>query len=344
MSSCYQEKINQIISEIGVGLRLPDEQAVELVRLYGEAHPYSVVVNELFSSFKGILDQNAEMIENETQYFWQACVDVPADDTYRPRGKYFNPVRGYAVSSIVNCVNDGFPSLVTQVTRALELEGQKVTHSKEEEILVEFLVPRIRDLITTLHLKATAEEKVELSGIVKQYYGGIRQDLLSDFSWVTTLNNQTTLLLSCRDYGLKKIDYLPRFHVKREVFGNLLSSEVCRDILQDPTFTKFVENSKSKIEAEVYSRIDQIFNTAAEERALHCRTIIPWKWERTRATVRIPRQACLTMGWKDVEETVVNELMRSSDLKKLKLSTEELKAEISSRAPRIRAAVEEKHF
>lgn len=344
MSSCYQEKISLIISEIGVSLRLPEDQSMELVRVYGETHPYSVVVSDLFSSFKGILDQNTEMIESETQHFWQMCVDAPADDTYRPRGKYFSPVRGYAISSIVNCINDGFPSLITQITRSLELEGQKVTHSKEEEILIEFLQPRISDLIADLHLKATAEEKVELAGIAKQYYDGIRQDLLGDFSWITTLNNQNTLLMSCRDYGLKKIDYLPRFHVKREVFGNMLSSEVCRDILQDPTFIKFIESSKSRIEAEVYSRIDKIFNTAAEERALHCKTLIPWKWERTRATVRIPRQACLTMGWKDVEETVVNELMRSSDLKKLKLTTEELKAEISSRAPRIRAVVEEKHF
>ena len=344
VSSCYNSKVVQIAGQAALDLKLPELQAQEMAELYLATHPYSAVTQDLYLSYRTILNAHEEMIREESDAVWQMCLNMPHDDNEKHHGNIFTTAKGYLVSSFYNCLNAELPTTLRDLIRNFEFEGQKITHPVEELIVLEFLQPRVVEVLREFHEKAAIVEKQDLIAHFEQEAPGIKDYLLSDFSWVKTLTDKSSLMMSCRNEGLARINYLPLYHLKREAFSELVLNGPCQEVMNDKSYLEFFENSKQQVDREVFAKVEGLLTKKAEERALYCKDIIPWKWERTRATVRIPRKACMSLGWSDVESAVVGELMMDPLSQRFKITRESFVAKISEIRDTIRTQVEEKHF
>lgn len=344
LQSCYDLKVVEISKKAALDLKLPPHQAEEMSLLYLGTHPYSTVAQELYLSYRTILNSHEEMIREETEDLWNRCLNVPHDDDQKHTGQIFTLRKGYLVSSIYNCLNSELPTLIKDLVRSLEFEGEKITHPVEEMIFLEFMEPKVVAFLREAHEVESANELKELPYHFEKDREMIKEFLASDFSWIKSLSDKTSLRMSCRREALTQISYLPLYHVKRDVFTDMILNGPCQEIYSDPRYLKFIESSKSLVENEVFSKVEVLLTKYAEERALYCKQIIPWKWERTRATVRLPRKGCMSLGWDDVERAVVSELLQSPTSQRFKVDQSEIRSQISKFSSKVRNKIEEKHF
>lgn len=344
MSACYNQKVVGIAKLAALDLKLPELQAEEMAQLYLNTHPYESVSEDLYASYRGILNAHESLITEESEAVWDMCLNMNHDDEQRHTGSIFSPRKGYLVSSFFNCLNTQLPTTIKDITRSLEYEGEKITHPVEEMIVLEFLQPRVVGILQTLHESAMEAESQELENHFAQVSGGIREFLLSDFSWVTSLNNSNQIGLSCRAQALTQVNFLPLFHLKREAFNDMIMSGPCNDIMSEPAFKTFFQNAKEELDREVFSKVESLLEKNATKRALSCKSTIPWKWESTRVIVRLPRKACMSLGWSDVENDTIRELVSDPLSKKYKMTNSDFRPKVMEVESRVRTKVEAKHF
>jgi len=344
LKPCYDTKVVEIAKRAALDLKLPDDQATEMSELYLRSHTYTEVTEKLYLSYRTIISAHDELIRVESEDVWQQCLNMPHNDDEKHSGSIYTPRNGYLVSSFFNCLNAQLPMTLQDLVRSLEYEGQRITHPVEELIVLEFLEPRVVEVIREFHKEAAEFEKEQLGSHFEEISGSIKDFLLSDFGWVKSLTDRAAMMMSCRMEALGQIDFLPLYHLKRDAFSELVMQGPCRDIMSDPAFLKFLESSKEKVDREVFSKVEMTLTKKAEERALYCKEIIPWKWERTRVTVRLPRKGCMSLGWEDVERAVIEELLKDPLSQRFKISESDFRSKISEVRDAVREKVEEKHF
>lgn len=344
LKSCYDGKVTRVASAEAINMGLPESHAQELGVLYSNAHAYSRVSSDLYNSYKNLLDANEELITLKSEDTWQMCLNMNHNDDAAPAGTLFTPAKGYLVSSFFNCLNAQMPTAMTEFVRELDFNGQKVVHPIEEQIILEFLKPKMVTLMRGYHETSMAEEAQELPVIFSQDADKIREFLVSDFSWVSSLTDKSSVMSSCRNLALGQVTFLPLYHLKREAFSSLIMSGPCQDALGDEGYKKFVEASQKEVDNQIFSRVEALLEAKADERALHCKSVIPWKWEKTRVTVRLPRKACLSMGWKEVEKKTVEELLNDSVAKRFNMKKSDIEQKVSSYEDVVKERISEKHF
>lgn len=343
LSSCYELKALEKSKSAAIELRFPEEQAQEMANLYLSNHPYSVVAQDLYLSYRNILNAHESFIRTKTDELWQMCLDLPLSDDLKPSGMLFSPRKGYLISSIYNCLNSKLPTVSREVVNEVAYDGQKISHPVEELIMLEFLAPRIIERLHEIHESSMNTESGMLSTYFAENSDEIKNNLLSDFSWVMSLN-EGEIIKSCMKESLVMIKYLPLFQLKSEAFNEIVMSSICREIIKEPLLEKYLNNSKIELETNVFSQVETILEVNAEKRALSCLDSIPWKWERTKATVRIPRKTCLNLGRQQIETNTLTELMNIPLTLKFGINEYELKSKISESYDGVRSKVEEEHF
>lgn len=344
LRSCYEGKVVTVATAEAVRIGLPAAHAAELGELYGKAHDYSRVSADLYATYKSILDSNEELTFQKSDELWQMCLNMNHSDDAAPSGNLFTPAKGYLVSSFFNCLNAGLPTSLKEFIRDLDVDGQKVVHPIEELMIIEFLKPRMISQLREFHETAMSQEAEELPVIFSQDVDRIKEVLIADFSWVQSLTDRSLVMSECRKVALEQISFLPLYHLKREAFSKLILEGPCQEVQNEESYKNFVEASKKEVERSVFSRIETVFMEKAEERALECKEKIPWKWEKTRVTVRLPRKACLSLGWDDVEEKAVDELLKDETAKRFNVKKTEITKEISRLRETVKERTAEKHF
>ena len=344
LSGCYKLKVLEKSNMAAMELHFPEDQALEMANLYLSNHPYSNVIQDLYLSYRTILNAHNSLIEKESEDLWQMCLSVPLSDDLRPSGSLFSPRKGYLISSIFNCLNTQLPSTLNGIMKTVAYDGQKITQPAEEQIILEFLIPRINERLYVSHETAMNEEKKELATHFATLSNEIRSSLLADFSWITSINNNAAINDNCKKYAISQINYLPLYHLRREVFSDMIMSGPCLDITSEPTVIAFLDKSNEEVEINVYSQVAKILETNIEKRALHCKETIPWKWEKTRVTVRIPRKACVNMAREQIELDTIKELKGNTYAERFGVDESELKSKISEIYENIRSKIEGIHF
>lgn len=344
LSKCYEKKAFEIAKTAALELKLPENQAQEMAALYLMTHPYLNVSQDLYLSYRTILSAHDALIVDESEALWQMCLNMNHSDEAKHSGSLFSTRKGYLVSSFYNCLNTLMPTTLKEVVRSLEYDGQKITHPSEELILLEFLTPRFVEELQALHEKSAADEAVELSNHFAQISDDIRAHLLSDFSWVKSLTDDYIILEGCRVQALTQVSFLPLYHLKRDAFNDLITKGPCNGIMNEPALKEFLDKSKKEVENQIFSKVESTLTKHAEKRALYCKEVIPWKWERTKATVRLPRKGCMSLGWDDVERNTINELMGDPLANRFKMKDSDFRSEVSELKDSVRLKVEEEHF
>ncbi len=344
LSACYDAKVIEVSKEAALDLRFPDQQAQEMATLYLGSYPYASVIQDLYLSYRTILNNHESFILEESQSLWQMCLNTPPSDELKPSGSHFSPRKGYLISSIFNCLNTQIPTSLDIIIKTVSVDGEKITHPVEEKIIREFLAPMFNERLYTIHETSMKEESMELKPKFEEFSSGIRSQLISDFNWVKTLGDQDAIMESCKNQSLAQINYLPLFHLKRDAFSTMITDGPCQDIMLDPTFKTFFEKSREEVDTNVFNQIEKILEKNIESRALKCKQTIPWKWEKTKATVRIPRKTCLSLGKRQIEIDTILELQDKPTATRFGITELELRSKISDIYESVKMSVENKYF
>ena len=344
LSECYKAKVSEKAKIAALELHFPEDHAIEMGDLYLSNHPYSRVIQDLYLAYRTILNGHNTIIEKESEDLWQSCLNRPHNDDLKPSGAMFSPRKGYLISSVYNCLNEQLPITLKEILKVIVFDNQNITHPAEEQIILEFLSPKINERLYVIHEASMTEESKELEAHFVTLADGIRSSLLADFSWITNINNNLMIDESCKKYALSQINYLPLYHLKRDAFSEMIMTGPCLDITSEVTVKTFLDKSRQEVDTNVYSKVEQILENNIEKRALSCRESIPWRWERTRATVRIPRKACLNKGREQIELDTIQELKNNSSAEKFGITDDELRSKILEYYDSLRSKIEIKHF
>ncbi len=344
LKNCYEEKAMFQSKSEALQLRFSQAQAQDMANLYLTTHPYVRVSADLFLAYRTFLSSHDSLVGKESENLWKMCLNSNHSDDFKPTGSLFAPRKGYLVSSIYNCLNAQIPTTLKGIVRAVTLDGEKIKHPVEEQIMLEFLAPRVNERLYTLHEKAMEEEGRNLAAQFSKISAGLRSNLISDFSWAKTLSDSKKVDEDCLSQGITQMTYLPLFHLKREAYSQMILSGPCRDITSESAFKNFFDKLKQNDDPRVFSHVEAILEEYAKRKAESCKTTIPWAWERTRGTVRTPRKACLNSAWGEVEDDTIKQLMSNADAAKLGFKESEYRSYMSKIRSSVQSKIEKNHF
>jgi molybdopterin converting factor small subunit len=133
------------------------------------------------------------------------------------------------ISSFYNCLNSSIPDGVKDVVRSFHFNGAKVQHAREEEIL--FQEVKI-SFLANLRERYSAERTLEHMTVRKEIEadnGELRKKLLKDMGRPKNTLDSEKMRSDCMNAGLNLIKFTPLYHLKRELFKDLLEKS-CSDI------------------------------------------------------------------------------------------------------------------
>lgn len=344
LSACYNKKIITITTNKAQELGIPEGEIKDLVDLYAASFSYEDVSEKLFLSYRSILESNQEMLRFETENLWNMCLSMSHSDDEKHVGQKFTPTKGYMVSSLFNCLNINIPDAIGSIVKGLEYEGERIRHPKEELIFYELINYRLIGLLRSYHEAALELERKDFPSIFASFSGEIKEYLLSDFYWVKNLKDRSSIISSCKMESLKKINHLPLYFTKKDAFGEMLEKELCLDVIKDERFQKFIDSSLKEIEDKVFSLIETLLQKQAELKANACIKSFPWKWEKTKSAMRLPRKGCLSLGWSTIEAEVVEELLAKPEIKRFNIGRGEIESRVSALKDTVKTQVEDKLF
>ena len=158
LSTCYDLKVIEVSKKAALDLHISEQQAQEMSLLYLNSYPYGSVSQDLFLSYRTILNNHESLILEEAQDLWKMCLNTPHSDELKPSGNLFYPRKGYLISSIYNCLNTQLPSSLNGIIKAVSFDGEKITHPVEEKIMLEFLAPMLNERLYSMHESSMDEE------------------------------------------------------------------------------------------------------------------------------------------------------------------------------------------
>lgn len=343
VSVCYQDKLKERFYKQMNSLNITEDFGGELYNIYNSAYSYSDVVEKLLLAYESIIDTHQERLKIKSEELWNMCLQVSKDDIQEHVGTLFIS-KGYLISSFANCLNLNIQETIMNTLNEINYDGSYIRYPAEELIFKELMTPRMLSQLEGFYTEAKDVEKKSFADIFSQYSEIIKEEMLADLNWLPSLDNQSKIIEVCKMEGFKKIDYLPLYHIKRDFFGEALEKETCQDILKDQRFESYVIEKNNEIEKNVFSRTNELLEKYGEERALSCIDKIPGSGNIAKKIAKLPRKACLSMGWKDVEEKVVEELLAAEDIKRYDVSVQKVERDVSSKEDRIKKIIEEKHF
>lgn len=343
VSQCYQEKIEMRLSSRLSEIQVSQEFVQQFRSLYVEAYPYSDVVEKLLLAYQSILDTHQEKIKIQAEDLWNTCKSIQHDDKEEHIGTTFI-AKGYLVSSFANCINANIKESIQKTLEEINYEGTYIRYASEELIFKELITPRFLSELESLHKEATEEENKGLSEQFLQVSSPIKEQLLSDLSWLPSLENLKNVVVKCRNESLKKIDFLPLYHIKRDVFSKDIEIGICIELIKDQRFQEHYKKTKEETQTVIYSQINLLLEKYAKEKALKCIDKIPGSSGVAKKLAKLPRKACLSYNWSDVTEQTIQDLSKAPEMSKFKISVDSLASEINSREENIKKMIEDEYF
>lgn len=341
-ASCYEDQVLKLALLKLAPLDLPEENANELASLYFKAHPIGDTRTHLMSYYKAFVTSNRELTEKAATDLFESCSQAINDDA-PPSGRLFTLSEGYLASSIYNCINAQFPDTAKTVVRDLAVNGVKVQHAKEEEILLEQVLPELQKSLQDIYLGKKVDESKHIKAFAMGDQGSLRSQLISDFSWVKDVVNSASITRDCEKLALSKIPFKPAYHQKSEAFGELITSS-CAGIQETPEFNTWLENSRSSFaDGSVDGLEKKIFELAVEE-AKGCVKLYPVDSQVNRLKFKSQRDSCLLGKWEGIEASAIKEFEKDPVVIRLKIKTDEVVAQLAVNRRRLQLRVMKEQF
>jgi hypothetical protein len=340
---CYEQEVKKKVYISLAPLELPEAHSEDLARLYLEAHPFESIRSHLTSYYKAFVQSQKSEVEIATKSFWKACHEVALSDEASPSGRMFTLSEGYLISSVYNCLNEGFMKEADSLVQHISFKGEKIEHPKEESLIKSEILPEFLSSLRSLYLEARTKEAQGIEEFKLKEKEQIRKIITSDFSWVSDVVSEVNVLRDCQKKALREVNYQVLYDQKSVVFGTLVN-DVCQNITQAPSYLDWIEKSKTELTSKSYTNLEtRVFDLGVQE-AKKCLQSYPIDTSLNRTKFKKDREDCLVNSWPGLESRAIKEFEADPIVVKFKIDIPALKAKLELSRRRLQLKIFKEHF
>ena len=341
---CFDGELKRLSYENAAKLNLPPEQTQEMADMYVSYHSYESIASYTKSSYQALITSNLEMMRTESSELWGSCRDMKHNDNEPPTGRYLKLGDGYLVSSFYNCLNAQIPTVVKDIVRGIQVEGQAIQHAKEELILIDEVTPRVSEFLTDLYKVEKNKEIKAANDFISGDRGALRQQLLSDFSWVKNIVDSTQITSDCKREAYNLIPLTIIYNLKKDLFGKYVEENSCRSILESPEFNNWVNGSKDNLSNSVMDGLETKMLEMGTAKAQQCLRTYPIDSALNKIKFKKQREDCLMNDWVNLEGKLLEETLKDPVVLKFKISPDVIKQRIELNRRRLQLRVIKDNF
>ncbi len=226
-SVCYE---NKILEKKASELESYGESAEVLLSVYKEVFPFQNVHDEVTGFYHSLLASREGIMKRKADELWESCKQIPLSDSQPPIGNEYVVREGYMVSSVYNCLNRGFMSGLHASLDAIKLQEFSPRNPEERAFILSLMRPVFVRIFDDQLRSGRGSERRNRDAFVAQYSKWVYDTMRSNRYWMPRGRpDQLTIEAACKDAAVKLIGNPVYFHLKKELFKDLLEKS-CKDI------------------------------------------------------------------------------------------------------------------
>lgn len=342
--TCYSSELYSRALEKARNLNLPEEQTLEMARMYVDYHAYDTIRDETLKNYQNYVQTNLESIHQEALSTWDSCHRIQHNDEESPSGSFFQIADGYMVSSFYNCLNAQIPDSVKEIIRNFSVDGLKLQHAKEELILNQTVLPQLINILKDKYASERKKEEIESRKVIEDDNGNLRKELLSNFDWVKNIVDTQQIMSDCKREGYQRISFLPLYHLKSALFGEYLEKNSCYNIPGSLEFNNWLKSSQGQFSEKVSASLEEKVTDLGKVRAEECIKQFPMDTVINKLRYRKQRQACLVDEWPKLEEKVIADAQKDPVVIKFQIKPEVMRVQLEGKRRRLQLRVIKEYF
>ncbi len=341
---CFEAEVKKNAIASAMKLGVPDIHAEELGSLYVSYHSYQTTKLESEKAYATFLLSHIETIDEEAERLWQACGEIAQNDDAAPSGGQFQISSGYMVSSYYNCLNAQVPGSIKMIVRDLSVDGINVTNGKEEAILTKGAKAILGQSLEDLYLKAKEEELNLSKEIISRDNGETRKSILADFNWIKDVASSEALIQDCYKKGLQLVAPLPKFHLRKDLYGEYVEKSVCVGLESSNEYNQWLNNSQEEFVNKAYGSLEAKVVEGGENAANACLKSYPVDTAVNRLKYKKEREDCLNAKWIKLEQNELKQMESDPIVKKFNIDINSYKQKLESNRRRLQLKVIKEYF
>lgn len=341
--TCYRESVQKLALDRLSPLNLPEAHALDLAKMYSDAHPISETKGYLKSYYRTFVSSHRSLTDAEAQSLWSQCHFGVISDDAIPSGQSFSVGDGYMVSSIYNCLNSGFSSSLKSLIGQMVIGDKVVEHPKEEKMLLEEIGPELKESLTNLYVAKRNEERARVKDFITSDAQKLRSQIVSDFSWVKDIINPVSIKKDCQKIAMSKISFQVLYDLKGAAFAGYIET-ACRDIPKSTEFNSWLDQSKSLFKDKMFSGLENRISDLAKERAKECVMKFPLDTNVNRLKYKVEREGCLVNEWPNLEARALTEFQADPLVIKFNIDLSTVKSQLDLNRRRRQLIVIKENF
>jgi hypothetical protein len=256
-----------------------------------------------------------------------------------PRNVLFNQGNAYLVSSVYNCLDERIPETVINIVRTIAVDEAKIQHPKEEVILIKEVRPLVKLELELYYdeneMKEWDKAKVQGPAIIAT----VKQSLLSNFAWVSNLMDTKKIQTDCTREAYARMDFSPIFHLKKDLFAEMVETQICSGIESSREFNGYLEQQKTTLVQKSQENLEAKLNEMGRARAGQCVKQYPVDTNLNRVKFKKEREACLVDHWPKLEAELLKNFSNDPLTKKFNISEEGVKERLNFNRRRIQLKI-----
>jgi hypothetical protein len=325
--ACYKIEItDSFIQNLNL---IPLKFQGNISKKYLELHTFEKVKTEIDEVYHQFTSIHHSLISNKVKKLWEACKSIPHDDSQPPTGSFFQISDGYMISSFYNCLNARIAYSSKEVIDAFAFDDLKVIHPVEEKILSSEVIPKMVKIVKDFYLSERINEKKIVEDFIFKNQHNIRNEILSDLSWIKLLPLNDYLEKACREKAFALIPLTPLYHLKSEIFEKFVDTYACKNLEGTPQFQQWFPLAKNQFLKDLNNQIEKKLVDIALKRLKACVREYPSpsdSSDKPRLTAK--RKSCLVDNWFELEERVLVGIEKDPSVVLLKVPVSLLKSNL----------------
>lgn len=320
--ACYQSSLRSSIFTTFADSKLSETEAQEMFFKYQSMFPFEALSQEILDSYATFIRTQAASISQSAESFWRSCLSGSSDDLMPPRGDKFSVGDGYLVSSIFNCLNDGFAAQTSQLISSFSVDQLKVESAQEKKVFGQMLGPVFEEELRKLYEGARALEAQAVVESFRDDSEKLRPALLEHREWVTTGAGARA---ECQKAVSDSIEKTLLFNLRKELIGQE-AEKFCVEFLRSDDFKKTLEADRATLLNKLYEKLNVAVYEFAQENKIICLARFPLKDQK----LKLQREKCLNGSWDAIEAKAAVKLSRDPMTMALDVSLNQLKGQARS--------------
>jgi hypothetical protein len=332
--ACYEKNIlEKVRSLIPANVRFSETYQRDLARQFLLANSFESAKELSIKMYNNFLFSSEDKIRETANGQFDVCESLPPSDQAGPKLKDFSPGEIYVISSLISCLNEGIPRSLNFILENLNSDIL-IRNPKEKLLLTDLIKPIFISNLKQILIEKESKEKKLISEYKIEKKDLLVSTLKSDFSWLTSFNDNKKQRNDCLLASSKQIEIVLLYHLKKDEFLSFFET-ICNDVLLSAELKKFVDDNYLKSIDAALDEILKNLNDSGRNRASACLSFYP------RGVVgdflyQKKRIQCLEEQWKFLENRAIRKFQTEGLGSKFKYDEVELMVQFKSESLKLK--------